>query len=173
MADLAAIGELERAMEGKCPKCGNEMVLDEPGLRNCTASDRFRCQCGHYELAVPYLRNQLAAAQADRNDLLNKLDTLQCDIASALDWKADGEPFIDIIKRHKAVIDRLPATADGVPVVPGVDSVYITDYPVTGDITECRTYSGGGGDGGWVERTNVMHCYSTRAAAEASTGSRP
>jgi len=66
------------------------------------------------------------------------------------------------IERLRAVVDKLPRTADGVPVVPGLDTVWIT-WSEEAKQTLCT----------W----RLMHlrghrCYSTREAAEAAGGKR-
>ena len=85
------------------------------------------------------------------------------------------------MRELEAVVERLPKTADGVPVVPG-DTVYakrnpsddtivefeVADYEkwtvdAWGSRNQARAYTEAGG--GWVVS---RHCYSTPEAAEAA-----
>jgi hypothetical protein len=66
------------------------------------------------------------------------------------------------IERLRAIVDRLPKTKDGVPIIPCVDSVWHPDFTGSGTAKECgRAY--------WAcYMRKIDECYSTREAAEAA-----
>lgn len=69
-------------------------------------------------------------------------------------------------KRLQAIVDKLPKTADGVPVAPG-DKVYRAGEYTSAQLTIARDlpeYNGGWQDG----RVRIENCYSTREAAQAA-----
>ena len=73
---------------------------------------------------------------------------------------AGWHEILDENERLRAIADKLPQTADGVSVVPGLDTVWIT-WSEEAKQTPCT----------W----RLMHlrghrCYSTREAAEAAGG---
>ena len=111
---------------------------------------------------------------------------------------ADLDASQEEAARLRAIVDRLPKTKDGVPVIPGRDHVYHPDWNVNGLTAEVP-------GGGWAEESVekvmtrlgleeepeyivfgfywesdtgyeedgqwlVSECYSTRAAAEAAKG---
>lgn len=95
-------------------------------------------------------------------------------------FRPDGvppPPSDDIIERLLAVVERLPRTADGVPVVPGMNlysrrvdydfgCIAIRVEPESDEI-ECRDVRGVEFD------LPARECYSTRAAAEAAREVKP
>lgn len=107
----------------------------------------------HYEsLAAEVLALRAA------NELLNKhLDMVQATNADL-----------------RAVVSKLPKTADGVPVTPGMTVWHSPDYKI--DAGHLRAYcccekcwdSGCQGDSGSGSRRKFDECYSTPAAAEAA-----
>ena len=77
------------------------------------------------------------------------------------------------IRELRAIVDKLPVTADGVPVVPGEDTVWRWSS-ILGWV-ECQIETSEPEDGGWeyVLCTSLIgggvdSCYSTREAAEAA-----
>ena len=87
-------------------------------------------------------------------------------------------PMLDEIERLRAVVYRLPKTADGVYLLPG-DDVYNAEHPEWGAAIvyydDCDEDYFADWDfpnleeGGFVvHRSTVESCYSTRAAAEAA-----
>jgi hypothetical protein len=77
----------------------------------------------------------------------------------------------DRIEELEAIVEKLPKTADGVIVVPGMQGVWISPHQVTAGIRECfggleAEYDGDNGP----EHMPFDQTYSTRAAAEAAKG---
>ena len=108
-------------MNDQCPKCGltDGMQRGENQCWECIMCDYGMDleESHHFEARrmmkivqrdqVEPLRRQLAQAIEQRDRLLSESDDFQCGVASALGWDCKGEPFVDIIKRHKAIIDKL------------------------------------------------------------------
>lgn len=63
----------------------------------------------------------------------------------------------------RAVIERLPQTADGVPITPNTRYFYLHS---NGEISECNGLT----LMNWVDNRCVDHAYSTREAALAAKG---
>jgi hypothetical protein len=80
---------------------------------------------------------------------------------------------LDEIERLRAIVAKLPKTADGAPVVPGMTLFYIHPkgkvYSVLigFDLDETWVNYAANGD---RARLGIGDCYSTRAAAEAAGG---
>ena len=77
------------------------------------------------------------------------------------------------LRQLRAIVDKLPVTADGVSVVPGEDTVWRWSS-ILGWV-ECQIETSEPEDGGWeyVLCTSLIgggvdSCYSTREAAEAA-----
>lgn len=69
-------------------------------------------------------------------------------------------------KRLQSIVDRLPKTADGVLVVPGIDRVWHPDFQGTGTPRDNRFAY-------WsCYNRDIGTCYSTREAAEKARSSR-
>lgn len=71
-------------------------------------------------------------------------------------------------ERLQAIVDKLPVTADGVPVVPQIDDLYHPSRPKCGilnDETQVEFDDTGAGD--WHYHP-VGECYSTEEAAQAA-----
>jgi len=75
----------------------------------------------------------------------------------------------DEIERLRAIVDKLPKTADGVTVVPGM---LLYHYATGRPLGNVVTYTAGmRAHGQWaVAAYPVGDCYSTREAAEAAGG---
>jgi len=155
----------------KCPKCGAEYNPEASRL-----NDRRQYRCESYEVDEPpelstsycCLARQLAQAQAQERELaLFKI---------AFDWKADAE-------RLQAIVDRLPKTVDGSPIVPGM-TVFVPHPHPSNLITEREVVAPYGtlacltkepAHSGCCESTAhrlARECYSTREAAEAASAER-
>jgi len=90
---------------------------------------------------------------------------------------ADCEQAADVIDRLQAIVDKLPRTADGVAIVPGmvvykwfecppgIQAIDVVDVCDTEDIT-CEINKGE--FKGWTDVVESQDCYSTREAAEAA-----
>ncbi len=66
--------------------------------------------------------------------------------------------------RLRAIVDKLPKTADGVPVIPMINTVYVHRYfEPTEEIVECDINKTWG-----VPVHRIGESYSTREAAEAA-----
>ncbi len=99
---------------------------------------------------------------------------VRCDAANTIKRQWDE------IERLQAIVAKLPKTADGVPVVPGVDAVFWAG----GDKRNCLVPLQASnchyvlGPEGYVrhsikkhhsdEKVSIRKCYSTREAAEAA-----
>ena len=77
------------------------------------------------------------------------------------------------LRELRAIVDKLPVTADGVTVVPGEDTVW--RWSSIRGWVECQIETSEPEDGGWeyVLCTSLIgggvdSCYSTREAAEAA-----
>lgn len=72
-----------------------------------------------------------------------------------------------------AMVDKLPKTADRVPVVPGMDTVWIDTHTVglrqSNDIDR-NGWASFGDKHGCCRSRRTTECYSTREAAEAAGG---
>lgn len=73
------------------------------------------------------------------------------------------------IERLQAIVNKLPVTKDGVPVVPGTDCVWIDTGVVglraSGDIDR-NGWASFGDNYGCCRSRRTTECYSTREAAE-------
>ena len=70
------------------------------------------------------------------------------------------------VGRLQSIVDRLPTTADGVPVVPGIDRVWHPDFQGAGTPRDERFAY-------WAcYNRGIGTCYSTREAAEKARSSR-
>ncbi len=82
-----------------------------------------------------------------------------------------GSLMLAKIERLQAIIDKLPKTADGVPVVPGMilfDPVWIDrHFPIEELLVYCPDATRSEWHDGEVD---VSQCYSTKAAAKAAKG---
>jgi len=103
-------------------------------------------------------QKQIAKLEEQRDQALNDRADLESSVMSALGWDTKGETFDVIIRRHKEIVDKLPKTADGVSVVPGMELWYRHKY-----------------DGRFFIMTAAFHdaesidsAYSTLEAAEAA-----
>lgn len=80
------------------------------------------------------------------------------------------------LREATAIVDKLPKTADGVPIVPGCDVVWI-DTKVIGFRCSSEIGIDGwvsfGDEYGCCRSRRVGECYSTREAAEAADIDRP
>ena len=74
----------------------------------------------------------------------------------------------DELERLSAIVEKLPKTADGVPVVPGVDNVW--QWHSDWGWTECAVELGGCVDEHLADAYggSIKYCYSTREAALAA-----
>ena len=94
------------------------------------------------------------------------LDRLRRQVMS----EAEASAAADEVERLQATDDKLPKTADGVPVVPHVDPVWAWDAC----LHEAKPRWWRGGDHNWVygelehETVRVSECYSSPEAAEAA-----
>ena len=102
-------------------------------------------------------------------------------ISRAEDAEEEATTQAAELERLRAIVDKLPKAADGVPVVPGME-LYLIWTPVVGG-NKCRTRDCKGiieWDEGVIMKWNmsggtpasqhiaIKDCYSTRAAAEAA-----
>ena len=67
---------------------------------------------------------------------------------------------LDELERLRAIVDKLPKTADGVPVVPGLDNVWVKNGPNVRPSESMTTWR--------LLQVRRSYCYSTREAAEAA-----
>jgi len=77
-------------------------------------------------------------------------------------WTAEGEELLAELDRLRAMEDKLPKTADGVAVVPGMMVWYRTGHHVVHRTVEMRAQLRN------MACMSVSGCYSTREAAEAA-----
>ncbi len=89
-------------------------------------------------------------------------------------WEAACNPLAAVVAPVLAIVDKLPKTADGVPVVPGMTVWVVGDYGDGRSIHEfvvwCLSHRTGD-DGGTTGSTFCWghgDSYSTREAAEAA-----
>lgn len=71
----------------------------------------------------------------------------------------------------EAIVEKLPKTADGVPVVPGMKVWGVIDGEVpmfTVEIVRVDEIVGHSERGSWGFNQSTFQCYSTRSAAEAA-----
>lgn len=77
------------------------------------------------------------------------------------------------IARLRSIVDKLPKTADGVPVVPGME-LFFSDHSGNGSVAECRTCFAWekrkhtNSAGPYPEYVQERTCFTTREAAEAA-----
>jgi hypothetical protein len=80
-----------------------------------------------------------------------------------------GQAILDRLQKAEAAVDKLPKTADGVPVVPGRDVVVHGTPPL--DVW-CTVNQAGSeyvaADANGTDVAKIGECYSTREAAEAA-----
>lgn len=83
---------------------------------------------------------------------------------------ADAREAADEIERLRAIVGRLPKTADGVPVVSGDKVYWFSHYDPSKPILELTFRNGQSASlhNPYRESHHVCRCYSTRAAAEAA-----
>ena len=91
-----------------------------------------------------------AASQDDKEAIQVFSDT-------ADDWFAKFEAL-------EAIVEKLPKTADGVPVVPGMRIFTSDGHPVLALNVSAKGYASAFSDGSG--EVSIRLCYSTRAAAE-------
>lgn len=91
------------------------------------------------------------------------------------DLLADRARLAAEVESLRAVVERLPKTADGVVLVPELDSVFHPGFDSEGDIERSGEvewvgmfYAADADGTGTVWTYPVSNCYSTRAAAEAA-----
>ena len=104
------------------------------------------------------------------HDMKQLRQHMGCDGSDLEQLRAAWDAKCQDIKRLQAIVDKLPKTADGVPVVPD-DLVYYLNANNT--ITECNVQWRSEDGRYWACRGiqgppfRVEKCYSTRKAAEA------
>jgi hypothetical protein len=116
------------------------------------------CEEVHWDCRIKMLERQLAEAErraVDAGKVRDELYQVQRKRAAA-----------------EAIVDRLPKTADGVPVVPGMELWHAgTSWSGKGDYAWCFYRRPSSGELEVVFTlcsVLVSQCYSTRAAAEAA-----
>jgi len=138
-------------------------------------------------------RRERDEAKKQRDALLSELDSLQCNIASAFGWDLHGVTFADAVRAVvrerdalKAIVARLPKTADGVSCQVGDRLWAIVHGRILVDTGDgavwwckhhvCRATMMGlfgyrNAAGAWLDfQVPVWECYSTRVAAERAKG---
>ncbi len=122
-------------------------------------------------------RERPIATDAGVNEACKRMDEQDKAIASLQGQLGDAKHGIELadseivgwrqqVESLQAEREKLPKTKDGVHVVPGVDRVWLSDdEPVSAPVCTHNPHAGE-----WVHPSNVMHCFSTRAALEASHG---
>ena len=93
-----------------------------------------------------------------------KIERLRADYQEA--HRVQEHRHADEIERLRAIVDKLPKTADGVPVVPGMKLFFLC--PFENRITSDQVFQDRPEVGGMT--IEVSNCYSTREAAEAAGG---
>lgn len=137
-------------------KCGSRALNDDP--------ERILCDCCWRDAEIDRLRAALDEVQTARR----RGD----EIVAGYEIE---------IQRLRAIVDKLPTTADGVTVVPGVDRAWWpkadkhTDHwqnggrPGCDGFMPCWTYDPIEGSNCEERQIRVDECYSTREAAEKSS----
>ena len=153
-----------------CPDCGTKLTLvatsHDSGMWVDEGTNEFH-ECRQS------LRRQLAEA--------NKRAERAEELAFAYDqtrspMSPTHKRLLEELEQLRAIVARLPRTADGVPVVPGRDTVW--NWLPRGLHSKCswvecaveirQPYNEAMYD--YVDISEVGKCYSTREAAEAATG---
>lgn len=168
------------ANDTNCPKCGvsqSDMVYLRRKIK------AVKIQRADLKRQNAALRERVAELEGERNAAGDELEDLHNGIASALGWDCKGEPFVDIIRRHRETVEKLPETADGVRVTVG-DEVFVV---VGNERIDDGTQSGGiaGACVSWYVNPSgnfyyamvdwksgykrpMSDCYSTPEAAQAA-----
>ena len=82
-------------------------------------------------------------------------------------WCEENDELRARIAKLEAIVEKLPKTADGVPVVPGQDVFDYNRYEVFVRHVEMEAFEYDD-DGGKCAFGGIHDCYSTREAAEAA-----
>jgi hypothetical protein len=84
-----------------CPKCGAEPVrlLPNGNIKYACGSVSFGHGVVRAEEGVLCLRRQLAAVKKQRDDFFSSEEVLHADLASAFNWKLEGEDFAVAVRR--------------------------------------------------------------------------
>lgn len=133
-------------------KCGSRALNDDP--------ERILCDCCWRDAEIDRLRAALDEVQTARR----RGD----EIVAGYEIE---------IQRLRAIVDKLPTTADGVTVVPGIDYVWIVrnGEALRGLVLTCfhddwyADLRWQTENGGWCGAPSVSECYSTREAAEKAS----
>ncbi len=89
-------------------------------------------------------------------DIRENLDVWYCDNETVLELCAEVERLNSVVEKLQAIVHRLPKTADGVPIYPGMT---VWALIAGREISDAEVQAVGIG-GVW------RYCYSTREAAE-------
>ena len=99
--------------------------------------------------------------------------TSRLDLLSACYREGGGEVtemielFENEIERFQAIVNRLPKTADGVPVIPKIDGAYHPEEWSEGAVVDDEDVEFEQRRGRY-QCHQIDECYSTKAAAEAA-----
>ena len=145
--------------------------------------------CQERVMRISHLRDNLGwayrqVAQTDIPIVVQRYSRKDVAIVALWEWRFFGELEAEVerlrteLAARDAVIDKLPRTADGVPIVPPMD-VWISRRPVSGSNYFVKRMQAKCIDwfaGEWLVRNRnsssltceeAKDCYSTRKAAEA------
>ena len=139
--------------------------------------ERLRAACVKQDNAVGQtIAQALGGFPWYKDDKKNFPDATEADGVCVGEHTAEtlAEAAAKEIKRLRAIVDKLPKTADGVTVVPGEDTVWAW-HPHRGEFTEyaveiSQPYAEVDYD--FVDPNCVCRFYSTREAAEAAKEQR-
>ncbi len=99
-----------------CPKCCAAIQAYRDETEECTGWARYECGSFWWSdhpfdqrpaCRVRELEAEVATLRRQRIEMLYEYDTLSCDIASALNWEAEGKPFDKCIRELRAEVERL------------------------------------------------------------------
>ena len=89
---------------------------------------------------------------------------------SAAEWQQNQDQILGLkaeVNQLRSIVDKLPKTVDGVPVVPGM-SLWLPGYKWSGEANCITVNDAADWPGASAENScRIEQCYSTREVAEA------